>query len=408
MNYIKRHLERKFISMSGFFKAIMVTGARQVGKTTMLRHLSEGQNRTYVTLDDAMARDLAQSDPALFFQAYKPPILIDEVQKAPELFERIKVICDGSDEVGLFWLTGSQQYGALRKGCETLAGRVCILNLHGLSQSEKAGVEYGDDLDFTLRCLNERRTLTRKNDIMEVYEHIWRGGIPQVQHCDHERLREYFESYVSAFLQRDVAEIGGVTDSVRFNRFLSACAALVGEQVRYRNLSEAAEISEPTAKSWLSLLEGMCVIHLIRPFHNNALSRLAKTPKLYFYDTGLAAHLSMWLTRETLMNGAASGHFFENYVVSELLKGYSYARTKYALTYYRDQNAKEIDIIIEGNGRLHPLEIKRSSNPDRRTVRKFAVLEKSGLQIGAGGIICMCEEPIPIDSKNFHIPCNLI
>lgn len=408
MKYISRHLERKFSHMSEFFKAVLVTGARQVGKTTMLKHLSEGQNRTYVTLDNRMARELAQTDPVLFFQTYKPPILIDEVQYAPELFGQIKLLCDKSEETGLFWLTGSQQYSMMKNARETLAGRVSILNLYSLSQSEKAGIVFPNNLDFSLACLQERQALVLKNDVINIFEHIWRGGMPQVLQADAEQRLEYYDSYINTFLMRDVAELGGITNSLRFGKFLTACAALVGEQVNYKTLADTADISQPTAKEWLQLLEGLSIVYLLRPYANNALKRLAKIPKLYFCDTGLAAHLSMWLTRETLMNGAASGHFFENYVVAELLKSYSYSPLKSNMTYYRDSNAKEIDIFIEENNFIHPLEIKKSANPDRREVKKFAVLEKTSVQTGAGGIICMCEETTPIDPINSFIPCNLI
>ena len=408
MKYISRHLERKFTHMSEFFKAVLVTGARQVGKTTMLKHLSEGKNRAYVSLDNMIARELAQTDPVLFFQTYKPPVLIDEIQKAPELFEQIKIICDESDETGLFWLTGSQQYKMMEKARETLAGRVCILTMFSLSQSEKIGVNFENGLDFSLSCFQERQKLVPKNDIINVFEHIWRGGMPQVQFGDSEQMQEYYDSYINTFLMRDVAELGGITDTVRFRKFLSACASLISQQLNYKNLSETTGISEPTAKDWLRLLEGMCIVYLLQPYSNNALSRLTKTPKLYFCDTGLAAYLSMWLTRETLMNGAASGHFYENYCLAELLKSYSYSKTKYNLTYYRDQNAKKIDVFIEENNFIHPLEIKKSANPDRREIKKFSILEKAGVQRGAGGVLCMCEEPLPIDSTNTFIPCNLI
>ena len=408
MKYINRHLERKFIHMSEFFKSVLVTGARQVGKTTMLKHLSKEQDRTYVSLDNIIARELAQSDPVLFFQTYKPPILIDEVQKAPELFEQIKIICDESEETGLFWLTGSQQYKMLEKARETLAGRVCILTMFSLSQSEKISVNFENDLDFSLSCFQYRQKLIPKNDIVNVFEHIWRGGMPKILFSDTEQMLEYFDSYINTFLMRDIAEIGGITDTVRFRKFLSACASLVGQQLNLKSLSDATGISEPTAKNWLELLEGICIVYLLQPYSNNRFSRLAKTPKLYFYDTGLASYLSMWLTRETLMTGAASGHFFENYIIAELIKSYSYSKIKCNLTYYRDQNAKEIDVFIEENNFIHPLEIKKTATPDRRDVKKFLFLEKAGVQRGAGGILCMCEEPVPIDNTNTFIPCNLI
>jgi hypothetical protein len=408
MEYISRHLERKFLHMSEFFKAVLVTGARQVGKTTMLKHLCKGQNRTYVSMDSSMARDLARTDPVLFFQTYKPPILIDEIQKAPELLEQIKIICDNTEEKGLFWLTGSQQRKLMKHTHDTLAGRVCILKMYSLSQEEKAGIRYGNEQDFSLKCLLERQKLRPKNDIVKVFEHIWRGGMPQAQTADAEQLSEYFESYVDTHLLHDVERDTEIRDTVRFEKFLRACAALVSQQVNYANLSEATGISEPTAKSWLEVLDGMGIVYLLQPYSNNNFTRLAKTPKLYFCDTGLAVHLSMWLTRETLMNGAASGAFYENYVIAELLKSYSYSKSKVNLAYFRDQNAKEIDIVVEENNFIHPLEIKKSANPDRREAKKFTTLDKAGIQRGTGGIICMCEEPFPIDSSNCFIPCNLL
>ena len=379
MQYIPRELERKFIRMNGFFKAILVTGARQVGKTTMLRHLAEGGNRTYISLDDFSARDLAQRDPKLFFQTYKPPILIDEIQKAPELFEQMKLLCDESEETGLFWLTGSQQYRMMRHAGETLAGRIEILELYSFSQREKAGIVFDDELDFTLESLQARQRLLPKNDIHTVFRHIWEGGMPQLLGADEELRSEYLNSYINTYLMRDAADEGGITDTVRFGRFLKCCAALTAEPV-----------------------------YLLQPYANNALKRLSKTPKLYFCDTGLCAFLSMWLTADALEAGAASGHFYENYVVMELVRNYAYSRSKANLTFYRDSNAKEIDVFIEENNQIHPLEIKKSAAPNYRTVKNYTVLDKAALNRGMGGIICMADAPIPIDEKNLIIPSNLI
>ena len=408
MKYIARTLERKFLKMSSFFKAVLITGARQVGKTTILKHLAEGQKRTYVSMDNTMARTLAKSDPVLFFQTYKPPIIIDEIQKAPELFEQIKIMCDESEERGLFWLTSSQQYNMMKNVRETLAGRIGILELYSLSKNEVDGIRFPNEMDFSLACLQQRQACTGKNDVVDVFDHIWRGGMPDAIYADAEQRQEYYNSYIETYLMRDVSEEGGITDSVRFRKFLNACAALVAEQVNYKTLAEAAEITQPTAKEWLRLLQGLGIIYLLQPFANNELKRLAKTPKLYFCDTGLCAYLSMWLTRDTLMNGAASGHYFENYVIIELVKNFSYSSVKANLTYYRDSNAKEIDVMVEENGLIHPLEIKKSANPDRREIKKYEIIDKTNLERGSGGIICMCEEVIPIDGKNCFIPCNLI
>lgn len=408
MKYMKRALERKFLHMSSFFKAVLVTGARQVGKTTMLKHLAMEQSRTYVSMDNPMARALAKSDPILFFQTYKPPMILDEIQKAPELFEQIKILCDESKERGLFWLTGSQQFKMMKNIRETLAGRIGILELYSFSKNEVEGLIFPNEMDFSLPCLLARQQLVPKNDIIQVFEHIWRGGMPDAQGADPEQRQEYYNSYIETYLMRDVAEEGGITDTVRFYKFMKACTALVAEQVNYKTLAESAEISQPTAKEWVRLLQGLGIIYLLPPYANNELKRLTKTPKLYFCDTGLCAYLSMWLTRDTLMNGAASGHYFENYVVTELLKNFSYAPSKVNLTYYRDSNAKEIDVFVEENGIIHPLEIKKSANPDRREVKKYELLDKAKLERGSGGIVCMCEEVIPIDAQNCFIPCNLI
>ena len=408
MEYITRELERKFMKMNGFFKAILVTGARQVGKTTMLKHLCEGTDRTYVTLDNMMARELAKNDPVLFFQTYKPPILIDEVQKAPELFEQIKIMCDETNEKGLFWLTGSQQYKMMTKIRDTLAGRIGILNLYSMSQREKNRMIFDMPLDYSLETLQARQKMVFKNDIEKVFYHIWEGGMPQVLGVEEELRMEYYNSYVDTYLMRDVAEEGGITDTVKFTKFLKACAALVAEQVNYATLAESTDISEPTAKEWLRLLQGLGIVYLLEPYANNELKRLSKTSKLYFCDTVLCAFLSMWLSPQTLMNGAASGHYYENYVVMELVKNYAYSSTKVNITYYRDSNAKEIDLLIEENQVIHPLEIKKSASPDRREIKKFTFLDKTTLERGNGGIVCMCEEPIPIDGQNCFIPSNLL
>ena len=317
-------------------------------------------------------------------------------------------MCDATEKTGLFWLTGSQHFNMMINVRETLAGRIGILELYSFSKNEKDGIFFENEQDFSLPCLQARQKLVHKNDILNVYEHIWRGGMPKIFLADAEQRQEYFNSYVNTFIMRDAAELGGITDTLRFGKFLSVCAALVSEQINYATLADAAEISQPTAKEWLYLLQGMGIVYLLQPYSNNELKRLTKAPKLYFCDTGLAAHLSMWPSRETLMNGAASGHYFENFVVIELLKNYAYSQQKANMTYYRDSNAKEIDIIVERGNLIHPLEIKKSANPDRREIKKFNILDKTAIARGSGGIVCMCEEVVPIDSDNCFIPCNLI
>ena len=408
MEYINRELERKFLEMDSFFKAVLVIGARQVGKSTMLKKLAREQQRTIVTMDDDMLRELACSDPRLFFQTYKPPILIDEIQKAPELLEAIKIMCDESDERGRFWLTGSQRKRIMERSRETLAGRLGILHLYGLSQREKAGVLDPEPLDFSMECLTKRKSLMPDNDINAVYEHIWRGGYADVQDASPEQARTYYQSYIDNYLIADAVNDEGITDVQGFKRFIRACAALVGNLVNYRTLGEAADVSEVTAKRWLGILQDMDIVYLLEPYSNNELQRLVKSPKLYFCDTGLCAYLTRWLTAESLRDGAASGHIYENYVIMELVKNYAYAREGALLSFYRDANGKEIDIFVEENGRIHPLEIKKSANPDKKEVKKFNVIEKTTLKQGMGGIVCMYPQPFPIDRDNMLIPSNVI
>ena len=408
MKYIERELEKKFTNMGAFFKAVLVTGARQVGKSTMLKHLARQQERTIVTMDNDYDRELAKNDPVLFFQTYKPPILIDEAQKAPELFEYIKMLCDESDQTGLFWLTGSESKKLLKEARDSLAGRICILRLYSLSQREKAGKCDLGEMEFSFKALSERAADFPENNLINIYTHIWEGGMPGTIGMTAEQRMEYYDSYIETYLMRDAVDDNGISDTEGFRKVLRACAAFAGNLVNYTDIAQEGNVSVPTVREWIKVLQSMGIVYLMEPFSNNELKRLIKTPKLYFCDTGLRAYLSMWTSRDTLMNGAASGHYFENYVVSEFLRMYSYSKNKTNMTFYRDTNQKEIDIILEENGTLHPLEIKKSSNPEKKAISSFNLLEKSSLKIGEGGIICMADKPFPLDAQNNLIPCNII
>ena len=408
MQYIQRSLERKFLKMSSAFKAVMVTGARQVGKSTMLKHLAQDTGRVYVSMDDADVRELANRDPKLFFQMYQPPLLIDEVQKAPALFEQIKILCDESDERGRFWLTGSQSKKLMKQAGDSLAGRIGILKMYSLSEKELEGRPNDIPEDYSLSSLIQRSRSHPENNILDVYTRIWEGGMPDMISMDAELRREYWNSYIDAYLMRDAVDDNGIQDTEGFRRLLRACAAFSGELVNYNDLGNAAGVSGATAKEWVKVLQTMGIIFLLEPYFNNELKRMIKTPKLYFCDTGLCAFLSSWTSRDTLMNGAASGHYLENYVAAEMLRNSSYGEKKVNLNFYRDTNQKEIDLVMEMDGQLHPFEIKRAASPDKKAVRAFPLLEKSGKVTGAGGIICMTAKPFPIDEKNSMIPVNLL
>jgi predicted AAA+ superfamily ATPase len=407
-SYIHRAIEDKFLRMSKFFKAVLVTGARQVGKTTMLKYLAKGQNRTIVSLDNDEIKELAQADPALFFQRYKPPILIDEVQKAPRLFNQIKILCDNSELKGQFWLTGSQKFSMMKNVKESLAGRIGIMELHSLSRSELCGYKFAEPLAFDMESLLKREQQTAPTDINDVFAHIWRGGMPQVQDAGFDERQMYFESYISTYLMRDVMEIGHVEDTVKFRRFLAACAALTAQQLNLAHIAGIVEIAQATASNWLKLLESLNIVYLLQPYSNNLLKRLARTPKLYFWDTGLCSYLTKWPSSEVLLSGAASGAFFETFAVTELLRSYEYTSIVPDVSYFRDSNSKEIDLFVQTRQSIHPLEIKLSAMPDKREVKKFDVIDKAGLTRGNGGIICMCETVSPVNTMDCLIPVRLI
>lgn len=404
--YIHRHLEPKFLKMSNFFKVVLVTGARQVGKTTMLKHLSE--HRTYVSLDDIDTLTLAKEDPKLFFMRYKPPIIIDEVQKAPELFPYIKILCDESEKTGLFWLTGSEQFSMMKNVTESLAGRIGIMTLYPLSMSEINDVTFDTPLNFSLDSLVKREKQAKPFNLNSVFSQIWKGGMPQVQNADDEQRSLYYASYINTYLMRDVATAGGITDEMRFKKFLTACAANTSQQLNIANLAMLSEVSQPTAKSWLMLLERLHIVYLLAPYANNKLKRLAKAPKLYFWDTGLCSYLAKWLSADTLINGNASGYYFENFVITELIKNLEYSSINYDISYFRDSNSKEIDVFLETEEKIHPLEIKLSACPNKREVKKYSVLDTNSISRGDGGIICMSPTVIPIDESNCYIPVNII
>ena len=409
MAYLERNIERKFLELNNFFKCILLLGARQVGKSTMLKHLAKDTGRTFVTMDDHDARNLAKNDPTMFLRAYKPPVLIDEIQKAPELLDAVKVMCDESDERGLFWLTGSQRTKLMQRSQESLAGRLGILSLYGFSQNEILGVSPQLLPDWSFDSLLQRST----NEVLpeqqeNLFAKMLRGSFPDAQSATREQLDSYFDSYVENYLIADAVNDQGIRDVAGFRKFIRACAALSGEMLNYKTLAETVGVNQATAKNWVTVLQEMDVIYLLEPFANNRLKRLARSPKMYFCDTGLCAHLTSWVTPETLRDGAFAGHMFETYVVMEFVKKCSCLPSTARLFYYRDQNQKEIDLIVECDGKLHPFEIKKSGSPNTREVKKFDVLSGLDLQLVSGGLVCMREKPLPIDENNSMIPVTLI
>ena len=403
--YIPRALEPVVLRASEQFAVVMVTGPRQVGKTTMLEKLS-ANNRKYVSLDSPMIRELAKSDPELFLQRYAPPVLIDEIQYAPELLPFIKIHVDTHQQKGAFWLTGSQMFHMMKNVSESLAGRVAVLQMHGLSHAEITGVQSMPFTTDATALMNRLRT-RRRQDLVAVYERIFKGAQPAAYAGDFDR-DIYYDSYVGTYLQRDIMDLAQVGDELAFLRFLSACAARTSQMVNYADLAKDVGISAPTAKQWLSMLVSTGIIVLVEPYFNNTLKRMIKAPNMYFMDTGLCAYLTRWDSAATLEVSAMSGAFFETYAVSEIIKSFLNEGKRPPVFYYRDTDGKEIDLLMEQNNTLYPIEIKKSANPGREAARHFVVLEKTRKQVGAGGVICMASDLLPMDSKNSYIPVWLI
>lgn len=424
MTYIRRAAEDAIARVSKMFSVLLVTGPRQVGKTTLLQKLAEeqkedGVERKYVTLDDPDARYLAKRDPALFLQRYSPPVLIDEIQYATELFPYIKMSVDRSKRKGDFWLTGSQVFRLMKNVSESLAGRVGIVNLLGLSDAEIYQTP-SEPFSTDAGRFMKRLAVVKPRGLNEVYQRIFKGSMPELYADENIDPETYYRSYVDTYLQRDIRDLAQVADEMQFYNFMTIVAAHTSKPIIYEELASAAGISAPTAKKWLSILVSSHMIALIQPYHNNALKRVVKMPLLHFLDTGLAAYLLKWGNPEALEKGAMSGVFFESYVFSEIYKSYLNEGKEPPVFYYRDKDQKEIDLLIYQNGILSPIEIKKAASPGKtaiknfrvldsvRTVETFGGLETLKVEIGTGCVICMAADLLPIDEKNWYVPVWLI
>lgn len=404
--YINRSMEKTVLWIQNSFPVLLITGPRQVGKTTMLKKLSD-ENRQYVTLDDPLLRELAVKDPALFLQRFEPPVIIDEIQYAPELFPYIKMYVDKNRHNGDFWLTGSQVFHLMKNLSESLAGRVGIINMLGLSNSE---IMNQVSSPFTTKPeeIMKKLKLSKQLKLNEIFEIVYKGSMPALYADKHISTDIFFSSYVQTYLQRDVKDLTQVGDELLFLRFLSNAAARTGQMVNYADMAKDIGISAPTAKQWLSILVSSGIIVLVEPYFNNALKRIIKSPRMYFLDTGLCAYLTKWTTPEVLEAGAMSGVFFESWVVGEIFKSYYNAGKRPPIYYYRDKDQREIDLIIYENDTLYPIEIKKSSNPSKNAIKHFNVLKNTNFKLGNGSVICLSNDLLPIDKKNWFVPAWLI
>ncbi len=406
--YISRTLEPIIQKVTQQFPVLIVTGARQVGKTTFLRHLA-GKDRNYVTLDDPLLLALAKEEPKLFLERFKPPILIDEIQYAPELLPYIKMDVDNNRIAGQYWLTGSQQFQLMQGVSESLAGRMGILNLLGLSQWETQGLS---TLDTPFlpgnHAVDKKLTHAKPTSLEIIYQKIWRGSFPALTLNDNLDKDLFFSAYVQSYLQRDVRDLAQVGDATAFLRFLKVTAARTGQLLNIADISRDTDVSPNTAKQWLSILQTSGIIYLLQPYYNNITNRFVKTPKLYYIDTGLCSYLTQWSDAKTLEAGAMSGAILETYVVIEILKSYWHNGLEAPLYFYRDKDQKEIDLLISKDQKIYPIEIKKTASPTKHAIKNFNLSENLKMNISHGAVICLIDKPLPLTSTVDAIPLNLI
>lgn len=417
--YIKRLSENDINHLAKSFPVILICGPRQVGKTTILnKYMQESKEQiNFVSLDDPLIRKSAKEDPALFLEKYEAPLIIDEIQYATELLPYIKIIVDKKRNEnlykdvkcnGLYYLTGSQMFSMMKNVSETLAGRVGIIDMYGLSNSEIEGISQSMFLpiyeNYKTRIKNHRL------DLMDVYERILRGSFPALYKDDDISIEKFYSGYVRTYLERDIRDMVSIKDETKFLTFMSAVASRTGQELNYNNISKDVGIDNKTAENWLSILKTSGLVFLLQPYSNNPTSRAIKTPKMYFTDTGLACYLAGYSDSVTLERSAINGSIFETYVVMEIVKSFvnDNKDPRLYLSYYRDSNQKEIDLIISMNGKVYPIEIKKSKSPSKDMLKNFSVLRKSNVEIAEGGIICLIDNILPLDEKNNAIPLQCI
>lgn len=407
--YIQRHLEKQVREASDFYPVVMVCGQRQVGKSTMLYHIKKN-NRRYVTMDDGNARRLAEKDPQLFFETYGAPLLIDEFQRVPSILLEMKRIVDqkaleGENGSGMYWLTGSQKFRMMKDVSESLAGRIAVFDMSGLSAAELDGRD-AQVFHPAIENLRRKAAAYSPKNVHEIYERIFTGGMPKLvaEKLDRER---FYTDYINTYLERDIKELAQVGKLGAFYDFLVFIAARTSMELKYSEIARSIGISAPTAKEWVSILERSGIIFILRPYYNNVTNRLVKTPKVYFMDTGLAAYLCRWPNAETLEKGAMDGAFFETYAVSEIVKSYYNAGKRPDLYFYRDIDGREIDLLFVEGDKVYPVEIKKAKAPEHAD-KNFRVLQRLKLEVQPGAVLCMADEMLPYSRDVWYFPVAAI
>lgn len=399
---LKREANEKIKQINETFRVLLVTGPRQVGKTTLLTE-NIPKNMSYVTLDDIVLREQAKTNPKLFLDEHPWPLLIDEVQYAPELFPYIKIIVDREKQRGMYWLIGSQQIKLMKNVQESLAGRVGIVKLNSLTYSEivkneKKRIFEPDNIMKTDKLIN----------VNELYETMFKGGMPELYDISNMEKSDFFYSYVETYLSKDVKDQLDILDTSLFKNFMISIASRNGEQLNYNNIANEIGVNDKTVKSWLNILVNSGIVYLLEPFMNTKLKRITHMPKIVFMDSGLCSYLAGWDSARDLQLSEKSGHYLETYIISEIIKSYNSIGKDLKISYYRDKEKNEIDLIIEKNNKIYPFEIKKTANPTKSMIKNFDQLNSINRQVEPGGIICCYDELIHLDEKNYIIPISSV
>ena len=399
--YIARHIEKTIEKSFAAFPAVLITGPRQVGKSTLL--LNRFKNIPNVTLDNPLQLLSLRQDPVEFFKLHGSPLILDEVQRAPECFSVLKYMIDSDRRAGMYILTGSQKYALMKGVSESLAGRIGMIDMLGLSQREINEDPFNRPFLPTSDYLFERHPKMAPS-IQNLWERIHRGSMPELYANENMDWEQYYAAYVDTYIDRDVRQLGSVGDTLAFTQFMTALASRTGELLNAASLARDVGVDGKTVKRWLSILQASNIIYLLQPFSLNINKRIIKTPKVYFTDTGLVCYLCRWLTPETLANGAMAGSLYETFIVSEILKSYYNAGREPDLYFFRNTDGQEVDLLFYRDGKLYPVEIKKTSSPNVKDAKHFGTLSTffPSLEVSEGGIICNADDLLPL-GQNFKI-----
>lgn len=387
--------------ISDTFRVLLVTGPRQTGKTTLLKSLKP-ENMGYVTLDDKVLRKQAQDDPKLFLEEHPAPLFIDEAQYAPDLFSYIKINVDNSKAKGQYWITGSQQFNLMKNASESLAGRVGIVNLNSFTYSEIVKNENKDLFN------PDKLKKAAKIEVNDLFEIIFKGGMPEFYDNPKIDRNLYFQNYINTYIEKDVRDLIEIGKLEEFKKFMVSIASRIGEQLNYSDISKDCGVSVPTIISWMSVLVSSGLVYLLEPYMSSQLKRMTHIPKIYFMDTGLAAYLAGWESARDLQLSSTSGHYLENFVICEIIKSYNARGIKPNLSYYRDKEKHEINLVLYKNNKLYPFEIKKTASPNSSMISSFKYLENSKKEIATGGIICLYDNLMKMDEKKYIIPISSV